>query len=175
MRAEDIPQVILRTYVPGRPRSKGSLKNWCMKDRRHTIRSEEQVKDSHAWRVKVAHQVQRECRGAFGEHLRLEIPVELRVVYFFDRTAEDRPDEAYPVAMGIGDLDKLDRNIGDALTSSGVIKDDQYIVRIVSEKRWAAEGGQPGAQITLLKVEQDAVLLAAMIEAGAHLIQGFGS
>jgi Holliday junction resolvase RusA-like endonuclease len=175
MRAEDIPQVILRTYVPGRPRSKGSLKHWCMKDRKHTVRVEEQVKDSHAWRVKVAHQVQRECRGAYGEHLRLEIPVELRVVYFFDRTAEDRPDEAYPVAMGIGDLDKLDRNIGDALTSSGVIKDDQYIVRIVSEKRWAAPGSIGGAQITLLKVEQDAELLQSLVETGAYLMQGLDS
>lgn len=175
MRDEDVPQVILQAYVTGRPRSKGSLKTYCMKDRRHTIRAEEQVKDSGLWRKTVAAAVQRRGRELYGEDLRLEIPVELRAVYFFRREDEDRPGEAYPVAMGIGDLDKLDRNIGDALTSSGIIKDDQYIVRIVSEKRWAAQGSPGGVQLTLLKVEQDAMLLAAMLEAGAHLIQGFGS
>jgi hypothetical protein len=56
-----------------------------------------------------------------------------------------------------------------------VIKDDQYIVRIVSEKRWAAPGSIGGAQITLLKVEQDAELLQSLVETGAYLMQGLDS
>jgi Holliday junction resolvase RusA-like endonuclease len=148
---EDLPQVLISTYVPGRPRTKGSLKHWCMKDRKHTVRVEEQVADSKTWRMKVAGVVQREALQAYGRHLQTEIPVELRVTYFFRREDEDMPKEPRPTAITVGDLDKLDRNIGDALVSSGVIKDDKYIVRIMSEKRW---GPQAGAQIMLMQVPE---------------------
>lgn len=147
-------------HVPGRPRPKGSLKNTCRKDRKHTIRSEEQVKGSKAWKEYVAAYVQRWALQQYGRHLQVELPVELRVVYFFDRTREDRPKELYPVAMEIGDLDKLDRNIGDALVSSGLIKDDQYIVRIESRKMW---GKAAGAQITLMQApDPDDVLTGGL-------------
>ena len=146
---EGLPQVILRTYVSGRPRSKGSLKIWCTRGRDHKVRVEEQVAESGAWRKRVAAHVQREVLRTWEAMPRLEIPVELRVVYFFRREDEDHPTLPRPTAITVGDLDKLDRNIGDALTSSGLIKDDKYIVRIMSEKRW---GAQAGAQILLMQV-----------------------
>ena len=161
---EDLPQVLLRTYVPGRPRSKGSLKIWCTRGRDHKVRVEEQVADSSAWRNRVAAIVQAWARREYGPApLKLEIPLELRVVYFFRREDEDQPTLPRPTAITVGDLDKLDRNIGDALTSSGLIKDDKYIVRIMSEKRWAAPGGRAGAQIMLMQVpvEDQAILAGA--------------
>lgn len=153
MPVEELPQVLLRTYVPGRPRSKGSLKIWCTRGRDHKVRVEEQVAESSKWRKRVAANVQHDAILAYGpKPLKLEIPLELRVVYFFRREDEDQPQLPRPTAMTVGDLDKLDRNIGDALTSSGLIKDDKYIVRIMSEKRW---GTQAGAQILLMQVPEE--------------------
>lgn len=156
MKGALLPEILLSTFVPGRPRSKGSLKHWCMKDRRHTVRVEEQVADSARWKRTVAAHVQREALKAYGRHVQYAGPVELRVVFYFDRDREDRPEEDFPVAMSIGDLDKLLRNVGDALVSSGLIKDDQYIVSVQCEKRWAAltDGSRQaaGAGIRVRKV-----------------------
>lgn len=153
MQAPDLPEMLLSMFVPGRPRSKGSLKHWCMKDRAHTVRVEEQVADSAKWKRTVAAHVQREALKRYGRHLQYAGPVELRAVFYFDREREDRPEEAYPVAMSIGDLDKLLRNVGDALTSSGLIKDDQYIVSVVTRKYWATTYKPAGARIEVRKVE----------------------
>lgn len=57
----------------------------------------------------------------------------------------------HPVAPTIGDLDKLVRAVGDALTASGLIQDDRFIVRLVTEKAWAA-GEKPGATIRIAEV-----------------------
>lgn len=152
MTSDELPQVILRTFVPGRPRTKGSLKAYCARGRDHKLIWQEQVKDSGAWRKTVAAQVQREALAEYGGHLKLAVPLEMRAVYFFRREDEDLPNEPRPTAMTVGDLDKLDRNVGDALTSSGVIADDRYIVRIMSEKRW---GMVAGAQLVLMQVPTD--------------------
>lgn len=149
---QELPPVLMQAWVPGRPRSKGSMKAWCTRGAQHKIRMEEQVADSGAWRKKVAALVQRLGRERYGRDLKLEMPVELRVVYFFRREDEDMPTEPRPTAITVGDLDKLDRNIGDALTSSGLIRDDKFIVRIMSEKRW---GPQAGAQVTLLQIPDE--------------------
>lgn len=145
----DLPEILLSTFVPGRPRSKGSLKHWCMKDRRHTVRVEEQVADSAKWKRAVAAHVQREALKAYGRHLQYAGPVELTVYFYFNPDQEDRGGETHPVAIGIGDLDKLLRNVGDALVSSGLIKDDQYIVGVQCFKRWAIN---PGARIEVRRV-----------------------
>lgn len=145
-------------WVPGRPRTKGSLKHWCMKDRAHTVRVEEQVKDSKAWRIKIASHVQRQMLQDHGSMIKFPGPVELRTVYFFCREDEDLPREPYPTAITVGDLDKLDRNVGDALTSSGLIKDDKLIVHGPRGKFWAA---QCGVQIMVLSAVTDPVEVEA--------------
>lgn len=58
---------------------------------------------------------------------------------------------AYPA--GPPDLDKLQRAIGDALTQAGAIHDDARIVRWTARKEWAP--GQPGATITITRLDQD--------------------
>lgn len=153
----EIPSTVLRTWVPGRPRTKGSMKAYCSRGRDHKLIWKEQVAESGSWRKKVAANVQRMARATYGRDLKLDQPLELRAVYFFRREDEDLPKGARPTAMTVGDLDKLDRNILDALTSSGVIKDDRFIVRIMSEKRWA---DQAGVQLLLMQVDE-AELMAA--------------
>ncbi|RLK47640.1 RusA family crossover junction endodeoxyribonuclease [Microbacterium telephonicum] len=54
----------------------------------------------------------------------------------------------HPVAPTIGDLDKLARACGDALTTSGLIQDDRFIVSLHVDKEWAGEDG-PGVIISV--------------------------
>ncbi len=56
---------------------------------------------------------------------------------------------AFPVAPTVGDLDKLTRAVGDALTESGLIEDDRFIVTIFAEKAWAGGDEKPGAVIRI--------------------------
>ncbi len=156
----EIPQVIIQTWVGGRPRTKGSMKAYCSRGRDHKLVWKEQVTDSRAWRMKVAANVQGMARSLYGQDLKLDVPLELRAVYWFRPEDEDLPDGARPTAMTVGDLDKLDRNILDALTSSGVIKDDRFIVRIMSEKRWARNGGPGGVQLLLMPAPVEDLMAA---------------
>ena len=52
----------------------------------------------------------------------------------------------HPVAPTVGDLDKIVRACNDALTASGLIQDDRFIIRLTAEKAWAGVDG-PGAII----------------------------
>ncbi len=57
---------------------------------------------------------------------------------------------AFPTSRTCGDLDKLARAIGDALTDVGIVEDDSQIVRWVADKRWCASDQgllSPGATI----------------------------
>lgn len=79
------------------------------------------------------------------------LPVEVRAAFFFEREL-DTPSFAtpYPTGKTFGDLDKLDRNLLDALTQSTLIGDDSQVVRIVSEKRWAPESSKGCVQAHVL-------------------------
>lgn len=50
---------------------------------------------------------------------------------------------------GPPDLDKLQRAVGDAMKTAGLIKDDSRIVAWRARKHWAEEGTSPGARIQL--------------------------
>ncbi|WP_346921717.1 RusA family crossover junction endodeoxyribonuclease [Glutamicibacter creatinolyticus] len=75
----------------------------------------------------------------------LEGPLVLTVDFYLPKPAKTKyPD--YP--LGTPDTDKLLRAIGDALTQSGLIRDDAQFVDTHARKRWATE--KPGA---LIRVE----------------------
>lgn len=57
----------------------------------------------------------------------------------------------HPVAPTIGDLDKLARAVGDALTSAGLIEDDRHIIKLVAEKAWAVDEN-PGAIVRVSEI-----------------------
>lgn len=57
---------------------------------------------------------------------------------------------AYPTSRGCGDLDKLQRALGDALVDVSVLRDDDQIVRWRSAKAWCSDDdglSQPGAVV----------------------------
>lgn len=166
--------VIAEFRVNGRPRTKGSLGVYCLKNRTHTVRVEEEVAESKAWRAQVA-RVSREYQLAtYGRFLMHEGPVEVRLLFLFPRTESvavtAEPGDlipshmrAWPIAVTLGDIDKLTRNVLDALQApqrrgdnsdakwtSALIKDDAQVVRTVVTKRWAAGDEKPGAEVVVV-------------------------
>lgn len=76
-------------------------------------------------------------------------PYRVEVWFFIQKPRTTRA--THPVAPTIGDLDKLMRAVGDALTASGLIQDDRFIVKSSQEKAWAV-GEKPGAIVRVTEV-----------------------
>jgi crossover junction endodeoxyribonuclease RusA len=85
-------------------------------------------------------------------------PVSVMVRFRFERPAshygtgrnarrlrDDAP--PLPISGRIGDIDKLERTILDALTAAEVIVDDRVVAHITADKRWCVDSQQPGAAI----------------------------
>lgn len=130
--------------VRGRPRSKGSLK--VITPRGKKPRLIEDLKHSVPWRQRMmtAMRDQDTARGITFQAPH-EGPVQVVATFLFERRGATALASPYPtVNAGInanGDLDKLLRNLLDALQGAGVIKDDCQVVSIVTRKGWAPEAG----------------------------------
>lgn len=157
-------QILAMFRVDGRPRTKGSLKAVCTRSRSHAIRYQEEVKDSSRWRRMVALAAQRHQREVHGGLLGLKDPVEVRLVAYFERQlsrAAGCPDGVvipshrtdFPIDIHLGDADKLARNVGDALTDSGLIRDDSQIADFLISKRWATPEHPAGVEILVMTAE----------------------
>lgn len=81
-----------------------------------------------------------------------------------NRSHELRPD-APELVDKKPDLDKLARSTLDALTSSGVLRDDAQVARLCVEKRYAS--GPTGAQITVRSLDSVAAALPSPEHAAA--------
>jgi Holliday junction resolvase RusA-like endonuclease len=138
------PRILLSCWVDGTPRPKGSLKPTGRQGQR--VRLVEQSTDSSAWRDTIAWTARRELNLPAPGYP-TQLPVELMCTFAFER-AEFNTDEE-PTSGGIGDLDKLIRNVGDALTDAKVIADDRQIVAVRASKVWTADGQKPGALIVV--------------------------
>lgn len=141
-------EVIGRFFVAGRPRTKGSLTPQMSrgaggKIRVHLVESGEYAVP---WKRTMIAEIKRS--GAAGAmHFGYAGPVEVSATFVFAQQQgvghEVWPSHRtpYPTAIDIGDLDKLLRNLLDALTQSGLIKDDSQVARIGPGtcKVWANE------------------------------------
>jgi Holliday junction resolvase RusA-like endonuclease len=157
-------QILAMFRVDGRPRTKGSLKATCTRNRSHTIRYQEETKDSSRWRRTVALACQRHQKAMWGKLLGRECAVEVRLVVYFDRqlsVAQGAPVGTVipshlgplPTDIHLGDTDKLARNVGDALTDSGIIRDDSQITDFMVAKRWASPEHPAGVEVLVMEVE----------------------
>ena len=165
--------VLLAAKVTGRARTKGSLKPICTRDRKHTVYLSEQVQDSGAWRKLVARRLREAQLAQHGEFLRYAGPVEVRLVFFMPRTAAvaggpiPTHDTEWPTAITVGDIDKLTRNVLDAMLTpkdkaeavkcSALLADDSQVVLLSVGKFWVPEGEEPGVQILVLKTEPEPI------------------
>lgn len=160
-------RILALIRVDGRARTKGSLKVFCRKDRRHSVQVEEEVAESKRWRRAVALAAQAHTRSVWGTAtLGHAGPVEVRMVAYLPRqlsVAKGQegtviPSHAtdYPTDIKLGDADKLARNIGDALVDARLILDDSQVTDFLVAKRWAPVG-QTGAAgwVEVLVMEAD--------------------
>lgn len=130
--------------VPGIPAPQGSKTRT-----RYGMR--ESSKRVKPWREAVVAAVmqQMDQDAMFGP---LAPPYRVQVWFFFrkPRTSLARN----PVAPTIGDLDKHQRAVGDALTTAGLIEDDRHIIEWTAEKAWAGPADTPGAIIRVTTIKE---------------------
>jgi hypothetical protein len=134
----------------GRPRTKGSLRAYCTKGARHIVRYEEQTKDSKLWRAQMAKWAQVSMLDLHGRIVRWPGAVVVEATFYFhqelgvDGEVVESHRTPFPTDIHLGDVDKLTRNLLDALTDAQVIKDDSLVADIVVRKRWCPEGADHG-------------------------------
>lgn len=133
--------------VSGRPRTKGSLKPVHRKvgPGRCAVSLTEDGKDAVTWKNAMIRAIQAQCVVT-----RYPGPVAVEATFRFGKLCE--PDHGMPCPtraggqFGHGDVDKLLRNLLDALTQSGLIADDSNVVSVGAVKRWVHEGERPGVR-----------------------------
>lgn len=137
--------MIARFEIAGRPRPKGSMA--CQGGRHH--RMVESVAGSHPWKLHMI----KEIRARAGI---VPIKIGQRVTGYYPapyagpvevwaRFCFEGGPEGYPIVSNDhGDLDKLCRNLGDALEQSGLLANDSQIVGWDARKIW---GGQAGVTV----------------------------
>jgi hypothetical protein len=152
----DAGEEIGRGFISGKPRPKGSLKPRVGRDGRGkmTITLHDDP-DSEAWKRTMIKWI----RAKYGIVPIVESgkiiafdpapyagAVSVGAVFYFVKTigvnGEVWPshDTEWPMADDIGDTDKLQRNLGDALEQSGLIANDRNIVKWCDpQKRWRSD------------------------------------
>jgi Holliday junction resolvase RusA-like endonuclease len=143
----------LELFVPGHARTKGSMKHL---GNGHMV---EQVKGSTAWRRLVAETIARDVfdqrSTADGVH-RLWRPyphaVAVGLYFTFAPQSGRKQPPPYPILRQYGDLDKLIRNVGDALIDGGLLVDDSQIIDVIARKRWTdLDEDLPGVSIRVFR------------------------
>jgi hypothetical protein len=149
----------LQAWVGGRARTKGSL------DHIGHGRMRENIAGSKAWRSTVVETVVRTLGGSFGPGgpsgwwEAADGPLAASLTVYLSRPASGPMASApYPTSIRTGDLDKLQRNVGDALTDTGVIADDSLIAHWSAWKLWATTGQQVGALIRVWDLSEPQAL-----------------
>jgi hypothetical protein len=135
----------VRVWVPGRPRTKGSLRPvpYRAKGGALKVRLEESGEYAVPWKRVMISYIKATCLC-----VRFADPVTISCYFRFERLC--KPDAAldWPVRregeFAHGDEDKLRRNALDALTQSGLILDDTLSVGGSNYKRFCRPGESPG-------------------------------
>lgn len=142
---------LLQFEVRGDPSSQGSKRGGVSKNTGKTFVYEQNSKKQTEFRQDVisAATVAREAAA----HETFEGPVEVLLLIRMRRPASvsiaKRP---FPCVKP--DVDKITRNILDALTQSYVYKDDAQVINLVVQKRYATDdaAGAPGASVRVTLV-----------------------
>ncbi len=151
---DDIP---VGFWVTGNPKPKGSMK--CIGRRgkvAHVLTEDDSSGDRKRWREAVATIADQARRRRT-----LDVPVKVHVSFYLERPANQygtgrnadivkATAPAFPTGKTLGDLDKMQRNLGDALVDGHLLADDSLIVDWIVSKRWA-DKGRAGAAIRVYR------------------------
>lgn len=146
----------LRVNVIGTPVQQGSKTGYVVNGR--AILTENNKKKLRPWRAEVAACV-KDAMTATG-WTTLDAPAEVTITFFHPRGVghygtgrnAGRLKPSAPTWKSTApDIDKLTRAILDAITTSGALRDDARVARLVVEDRWADAAA--GARITIAPLE----------------------
>jgi Holliday junction resolvase RusA-like endonuclease len=146
--------ILTECWIPGLPKTKGSL-NFI--GERYV---KENVKGSTRWRVLVADAVRRDRKRralsepAYG-------PVAVRALFWLPAPRNPNRDFGAPVHAGAGDVDKLARNVLDALAddakvaskNGGAFVNDNQVCDLLAVKFLATPSAPPGLALTVWTLE----------------------
>lgn len=158
-------------WVPGRPRTKGSLKPTHVRLGRGQCKVglREDGEYSVPWKRQMIHCIRRRCLVTAWPGA-----VEVHAFFRFEREGAKPPGrfpdgcpecggvgghpaecphsglEAWPTGRQYGDEDKLRRNLLDALTQSGLLADDSLVVGGPTWKRFVKPGEVAGVEFVVL-------------------------
>jgi len=139
---------VLNFWVPGPPKTKGSLTARAPRchccDACKGYVGQPQLRDSVGsgrWRKLVAYQAEQAKieRAILRWGMGFPVPGPVAVDLTFGLLGD-------PVVTGAGDLDKLYRNVLDALTDAGVYSDDVQVVRLSGSK----SEDEPGVRVRVV-------------------------
>lgn len=151
-------EVLARVFLAGRARTKGSLAPKITRNGRGQMKVVQQdTPQSTAWKQSMVKQLRElvgiEVARVAGAVMRIDAepyagPVEVhRFFRFAPAPGWPSHETEWPVAVDIGDVDKLTRNLLDALQQAGVIADDRNVIGGAELKRWCKPGEEPGVEI----------------------------
>lgn len=145
--------ILAEVWVPGHSKTKGSL-DFVTKSH---VR--EAVPGSGRWRQLVAARVKEDAEKRYPDKENLGNRIGVRIVSYLQPSRQmlDKGEAGdWILGRSAGDVDKLARNVLDALTDSGVIGDDAQVWDLMSSKRLAKEGMMPGQQIQVWLIPDSA-------------------
>jgi Holliday junction resolvase RusA-like endonuclease len=133
-----------RFWVSGLPKPKGSLRPVGRLGQK--ARLIEQVDPKGVWKTAIKAEALKHVDGEPYTG-----PVQARLSFYFPKP--QKPRHAQPTTRTSGDVDKLQRNVFDALqtkSGAGLIQDDSQIVHVIAEKHYVnMNTPEPGIWITL--------------------------
>ncbi len=141
---------LLRVWVPGRPRTKGSLEPVHVRGtagRPCRVGLRESGRYSVAWKKTIM----KFAAQAWERRPPLAGAVRIDSEFRFERLCLPDREMPWPTReqgeYAHGDEDKLRRNVLDALTQAHVLADDSLSVGGMTLKRWCREGEGPGVLV----------------------------
>lgn len=174
----------VRLFIPGRSRTKGSLDPYQTGRGSGTIKITQRDRElSRLWKLKMVKAL-RETLGIRtakigGKVVRTDAEpyagaVEVHRFFRFEREVRTAAgartgevwashEQPWPIAHDIGDVDKLTRNVLDALEQAGVIANDCQVVGGVELKRWCSPGEQPGVDLLVRPASAWAFLVESIM------------
>lgn len=164
----------VRVWVPGRPRTKGSLKAVHQRGtagRPCKVWLTEDGEFSKAWKLTMMQAIREQvvCERYAGA-------VEVHAFFRFERErgaglTRDEVDAVWPTGRQYGDEDKLRRNLLDALTQSALLADDSLVVGGQTWKRFCRPilDGQEAPGVLIVVGPARSYLEMGVIEAHSWL------
>jgi len=146
----------VQVFVPGRPRTKGSLKPVHIRSGagRCRVSLTESGEYAIAWKKTMIAAIRAACVCE-----RWPGPVRVDTFFRFERLCEPDKEMPWPTRekgeYAHGDEDKLRRNALDALTQSGLIFDDALVIGGQNWKRFCEPGESPGVLIIVTPAPDD--------------------